>query len=76
MKNITVSVDDETYRRARTAAARRGTSVDALVREFLVSLNSDIEEPVDWAAVWESIDAWGAKVGEPPTRDRTYEDRV
>ena len=35
MKNITVSVDDETYRRARIKAAERDTSVSALVRDFL-----------------------------------------
>lgn len=35
MKNITVSVDDETYRRARIAAAERDTSVSAMVKEFL-----------------------------------------
>lgn len=38
MKNITVSVDDETYRRARIKAAEQDTSVSALVRGFLVSL--------------------------------------
>ena len=35
MKNITVSVDDDTYRRARVRAAEQDTSVSALVREFL-----------------------------------------
>ena len=40
MKNITVSVDDETYRRARIIAAERGTSVATLVRRFLVELAS------------------------------------
>ena len=35
MKNITVSVDDEIYRRARVWAAEQDTSVSALVREFL-----------------------------------------
>jgi len=35
MKNITVSVDDETYRRARIKAAECDTSVSRLVREFL-----------------------------------------
>jgi len=39
MKNITVSVDDETHRRARIRAAEAGTSVSALVRSFLVSLH-------------------------------------
>jgi hypothetical protein len=38
MKNITVSVDDETYRRSRIKAADAGTSVSALVRSFLVAL--------------------------------------
>jgi hypothetical protein len=39
MKNITVSVDDETYRRARVVAAERDTSVSALVRNFLQQLS-------------------------------------
>ena len=36
MRNITVSVDDETYRRARVRAAELDTSVSAVVRRFLV----------------------------------------
>ena len=36
MKNITVSVDDETYRRARVRAAEQGTSVSRVVKEELV----------------------------------------
>ncbi len=35
MKNITVSVDDDTYRRARIKAAERDTSVSAMVRGYL-----------------------------------------
>ena len=38
MKNITVSVDEETHRMARIRAAELDTSVSALVREFLRSL--------------------------------------
>ena len=38
MKNITVSVDDDTYRRARVRAAEADTSVSALVRKFLSDL--------------------------------------
>ncbi len=41
MKNITVSLPDEVYRRARVMAAERDTSVSALVREFLLSLGKD-----------------------------------
>jgi len=38
MKNITVSVEDEIYHRARVAAAERKTSVSALVREHLIAV--------------------------------------
>ena len=41
MKNITVSVDEETYRAARIKAAERDTSVSALVKGFLTSLAAD-----------------------------------
>lgn len=40
MKNLTVSLDDETYRRARMIAAQRDTSVSALVKRFLIELAS------------------------------------
>ena len=39
MKNITLSIDDETHRLARIRAAEMGTSVSALVRGFLRSLD-------------------------------------
>ena len=38
MKNITVTVDDETYRKARVKAAEQDTSVSALVKHFLTEL--------------------------------------
>ena len=38
MKNITVSVDEGTYRRARIRAAELDTSVSALVRDYLRTL--------------------------------------
>ena len=41
MKNITVSVDDEIYRRARMKAAEQDTSVSALVARFLAALAAD-----------------------------------
>jgi len=44
MKNITVSVDEDTYRRARIKAAERDTSVSALVREYLNSLAREESE--------------------------------
>ena len=51
MRNITVSVDDETHRMARIRAAELDTSVSALVRGYLRSLGGDDlpheEEAVD-----------------------------
>ena len=44
MRNITVAIDDETYRRARVAAAERDTSVSALVKGFLQQLGSQETE--------------------------------
>ncbi len=41
MKNITVSVDEETHRFARIRAAELGTSVSALVRGYLRNLSSE-----------------------------------
>ena len=40
MKNITVSLDDETYRNARMKAAELDTSVSALVRRYLTELGA------------------------------------
>ena len=40
MKNITVTVPDDVYRAARIRAAERGSSVSALVTEYLRSLSS------------------------------------
>ncbi|PVM87450.1 DUF6364 family protein [Caulobacter endophyticus] len=44
MKNITVSIDEETYRRARIKAAEQDTSVSAMVRRFLVEVAQDESE--------------------------------
>lgn len=38
MRTITLSVDDETYRRSHIRAAELGTSVSALVRDYLGTL--------------------------------------
>lgn len=46
MKNITVSVEDEVYRRARIKAAEANTSLSAMVKAFLLQVigeESDFE---------------------------------
>ena len=44
MRNITVSVPDEIYREARIRAAERGTSVSAMVSDYLGSLSDKRRE--------------------------------
>ena len=41
MKNITVTVPDDVYRAARIHAAAHGSSVSALVAEYLRSLSGE-----------------------------------
>ena len=40
VKNVTVSLDDETYRRARLRAAESGRSLSSMVRDYLRDLGS------------------------------------
>lgn len=44
MRNVTVSVPDDVYREARIRAAERGTSVSAMVAEYLRSLTGPSPE--------------------------------
>jgi plasmid stability protein len=48
MKNITVSVDEDTYRRSRIRAAEVGTSVSALVRNYLIALSQGQETETEF----------------------------
>ena len=47
MKTITVSVDDETYRRTCARAAEAGTNVDEIVRAYLCEYAETPEERFD-----------------------------
>ena len=75
MKNITVSVDDDTYRRARVKAAERDTSLSALVKRFLTDLAKEESEPErmkrDEAALRASIRAFRAS--DRLSRDEVHE---
>jgi hypothetical protein len=44
MKNVTIAIDDETYRSARIRAAELGTSLSAMVKDYLQGLA--VEPPV------------------------------
>ena len=53
MRNITVSVDEETHRQARIRAAELDTSVSSLVRQYLQSLVSD--RGISDAGFWDKL---------------------
>jgi Arc/MetJ-type ribon-helix-helix transcriptional regulator len=74
MKNITVSVDEETYRRARIVAAERNSSVSALVRDYLRSLGAArAEEGDDVSALFAALDkARGFRASTRLTREEAH----
>jgi len=41
MSNLTLTIDDDVLRRARIRALEQGTSVNALVREYLTDFVGD-----------------------------------
>jgi plasmid stability protein len=57
VKNITVSVPDDVYRAARIRAAERGTSVSALVADYLRSVSEQDAEFRRARAQWKEIRA-------------------
>jgi len=75
LKNITLSVDEETYRRARIAAAERNTTVSALLRDYLRTFACPGEgEPNPAAALFAALDrAQGFSGGERMTREDAHE---
>lgn len=75
MKNITLSVDEETYRLARIAAAERNTSVSALVRNYLRGFAQPAPgEPDPAQALFSALDrAQGYRAADRLTRDQAHE---
>ncbi len=43
MKNVTIAIDEDTHRKARIYAAAQGTSLSALVKNYLIALAGDPE---------------------------------
>jgi plasmid stability protein len=73
MKNITVTVPDDVYRNARIRAAERGTSVSALVGEYLRSLSGREAEFSRLEAQQQQIQS---QIGRFRARDRLDRDQV
>lgn len=84
MKNITVKIDDATYHRARVRAAEAGTSVSAMVRDFLNDQVEDesarearrIQAMKEFFATAEAQADYNRKPLEPTSRDEIYDERV
>jgi plasmid stability protein len=73
MKNITVTVPDHVYRNARIRAAERGTSVSALVGEYLRSLSGREAEFSRLEAQQQQIQS---QIGRFRARDRLDRDQL
>ena len=75
--NLTVQLDDDVIRRAKVVAAKRGTSVSALVALQLMELVADDEryEAAHQRAI-ELMDQPTARGGRGWTRDDLYAERL
>ena len=77
--NLTITVDDEVLRRARIRALQQGTSVNALLREFLESYaGSDVEGEARrrLAVLARESTATSGPDGRTWTRTQVYDDRL
>lgn len=75
--NLTLSVDDRTLERAREIARQQGTSVNALIREYLERLagtRSSAEILMDLERQW--TQKLGRSGRRHVRRDELYEDRL
>lgn len=72
MANLTLSVDDELLRRGRDYAARRGTSLNGLVRAYLEQMTRPTNDEVD-AMMDRLRSSQGSSGGVRFNRDELYE---
>lgn len=84
MKNITLKIDDETYRKARIRAASEGTSVSAMVRDFLIREAGEADDREERKAkaleelyrIAEKRGTKRSKALKPMTRKEIYAERI
>lgn len=75
MANLTISVEDALLRRARVRAAQLGTSVNAVLRDYMRSWSGDGDERARAVAslLRRSQKARSARAGRTWTRDSLHE---
>jgi plasmid stability protein len=79
MANLTLSIDEETLKRARIRALEQGTSVNAVVRDFLDSYAGIAEERRSiqrFLEIAEVSKAGAAGKGRGWRREDLYEERL
>jgi plasmid stability protein len=79
VSNLTLVIDDDVLKRARIRALEHGTSVNALVREYLERYAAGSGQPAARTRLLElseRLDAGSGGGGRGWTRAELYEDRV
>ena len=68
MKNVTIALDDETHRKARIRAAELGTSLSALVKNYLAILGDmgELQEVRDMPMAYGAPPAQAVQPDGPP----------
>lgn len=75
--NLTIAIDDELLERARAVAAKRGVSLQALLRGYLRSLVSDLEGHTAADELMQLLDEHGGRSGgQPFQRSDAYDGRL
>jgi hypothetical protein len=75
MKNITLSLDDDTYRLVRVTAEARNTTVSALVRDYMRTFVHPLGgQPDQAASLFAALDrAHDFRAADRLTRDAAHE---
>ena len=76
MANLTIVVDDRVLQKARIRALQHGTSVNALLRDYLASFAGDDDAIVALAEFHELADGAEVNSARSWTRDELYDRRV
>lgn len=79
MANLTLTIDDRVLKRARIRALEHGTSVNALVREYLEGFATGSPQRSARSRLLElsdRLDAGSGASGRGWTREELYEDRA
>ena len=74
MKNITLALDDETYRLARIRAAEQGRSVSALFKQIVSGTGS--QKGADWLDLASEVRTLTANRTHTPSQTLQREDRI